>query len=78
MAETSELSAEQREELQRLETRLKQLLREKYRQYWHAKATPGQEVPDVSRFQGEIREVFDAIRLIDKKYKIPPFHMYED
>jgi hypothetical protein len=78
MAAASEISAEQQQELDRLEGRLKELLREKYTSYWRPKATPGEDTPDVSTFQDEIKEVFDAIRLIDKKYKIPHFSMYEN
>jgi len=78
MPEESGLSREQQQEMERLEARLKDLLRDKYKRYWRAKATPGQEVPDAGQFQGEIKEVFDAIRLIDKKYKVPPFSMYRD
>jgi len=78
MAEESGLSVEKQQELEALESRLKDLLREKYKKYWHAKGSPGSEVPDVSAFQGEIKEVFDAIRLIDKKYRVPFFSMHHD
>ncbi len=78
MADESGLSAEQQQEMQRLEARLKELLREKYKAYWRPKGAPGEEVPDVAAFQGEIKEVFDALRLIDKKYKLPAFSMYEN
>ncbi len=78
MAAVTEISAAQQQELDRLEGRLTELLREKYTRYWHPKATPSEEAPDVAAFQGEIKEVFDAIRLIDKKYKIPKFSMYEN
>jgi len=77
MAEAKGLDAEQRQELARLEARLKDLLRRKFKDYWHPKATPGRDVPDVAGFQGEIKEVFDSIRSIDKKYKIPYFPLHE-
>ena len=78
MPEESGPSPEQRLELEQLEERLLRLLREKYRRYWRAKATPGVQAPDPSEFQGEIKEVFDAIRTLDKKYKIPAISMYAD
>ncbi len=78
MADETSASNDQQQEFERLEAKLKDLLRDKYKAYWHAKGTPGEDVPDVATFQGEIKEVFDAIRLIDKKYKLPAFSMYEN
>jgi hypothetical protein len=77
MADETGSNNDQQQEVERLEARLKELLREKYKAYWHAKGTPGEDVPDVTTFQGEIKEVFDALRLIDKKYKLPTFSMHE-
>ncbi len=77
MVDETSAEVDQQQEMERLEARLIELLREKYKAYWHAKGTPGEDVPDLASFQGEIKEVFDALRLIDKKYKLPAFSMYE-
>ncbi len=64
-----------------LETRLHALLREKYRSHWRRK--DGQplapaEQERLAELQVRIREAFDEIRMIDRKYKIPPLRMHED
>ena len=64
-----------------LEARLHALLREKYHRHWRSKdgraRTPAEQ-ERLAEIQVRIREAFDEIRLIDRKYKIPPLRMHED
>ena len=80
MPETAENAAE----LQTLDLELKDLIRRKYKQHWHrcvgrANSEPegGLGEDDYAALKTEIRAVFDKIRLIDKKYKLPTLSMYE-
>ncbi len=62
-----------------LEARLHELLRKKYHEHWRGK--DGGELDEAGKerltgLQAEIRETFDAIRLIDRKYKIPSLDMH--
>ena len=69
------------EGLAALEAELVGLLREKYRLHWRAReegdASEASESGRLAELQDEIRAVFDRIRLIDKKYKIPPVSMFD-
>lgn len=62
-----------------LDTRLRELVRQKYREHWRSKDGMAPETAELSRYnalQGEIKTLFDEIRLIDKKYKLPIFGMH--
>jgi hypothetical protein len=64
-----------------LEAQLQALLREKYRVHWRrkdGKPIAADEQERLAALQAKIKEVFDAIRLIDRKYKIPPQRLRED
>lgn len=64
-----------------LETRLHELLRSKYHEHWRHKDGGPRNAESQARLaevQEEIRRTFDAIRLIDKKYKIPSLDMHPD
>jgi len=63
-----------------LEAQLHALLREKYHEHWRPK--DGQPLNEeakqrLSEIQTRLREAFDEIRLIDRKYKIPPLRMFD-
>ena len=66
-----------------LEAQLFSLLRTKYRVHWREKNSAGGGSPSQEKqaelkvLREEIKSVFDRIRLIDKKYKIPPLRMFE-
>ena len=64
-----------------LESRLIALLRRKYQIYWRRKegaaAPVDGGIEELQRLQEEIKSVFDEIRLIDRKYIVPPFRMFE-
>ncbi|MCB1161172.1 MAG: hypothetical protein R3C71_03565 [Candidatus Krumholzibacteriia bacterium] len=63
-----------------LEARLHALLREKYHEHWRQKdGKPLDEAAArrLQEIQTRLREAFDEIRLIDRKYKIPPLKMHE-
>ena len=68
-------------QLKALEGRLIALLRRKYQIYWRRKesaAAPADGgLEELHRLQDEIKSVFDEIRLIDRKYVVPPFRMFE-
>jgi len=64
-----------------LEARLHALLREKYHSHWRrkdGKALAPAEQERLAETQRRIREAFDEIRMIDRKYKIPPLRMHVD
>ncbi len=63
-----------------LEAELHELLRRKYKEHWRGKAGGSVDAAGQARLQAlqeEIKRVFDAIRLLDKKYRIPTMEMRE-
>ncbi|MBM4116355.1 hypothetical protein FJ251_01205 [bacterium] len=67
--------------LAELEAELHAILREKYHQHWRrkdGKPLPLAEQERLQALQERLRAVFDAIRMIDRKYRIPPLRMHED
>ena len=67
-----------------LEQELISLLRRKYQSYWRRKgsaaapeAASGEKLAELESLQAQIKSVFDRIRLIDKKYVLPEFRMFD-
>ncbi len=83
MSETGMASDEREPTREELEAQLFSLLRTKYKVHWREKnneagGSPSQEKQaELKVLREEIKSVFDRIRLMDKKYKIPPLHMFE-
>jgi len=69
--------------LAELEARLFHLLRTKYKVHWREKNTgaegevAGEVETELAALREQIKAVFDSIRLIDRKYKIPPLRMFD-
>lgn len=77
MSETTEEQAR----LAELEAQLQALLREKYHQHWRQKDGQPLSPAEAERLAGmqeRVRALFDEIRKIDRKYKVPPLRMHEE
>ncbi len=62
-----------------LDARLRELVRRKYQEHWrHKDGRPiaQAELSKYNALQGEIKNLFDEIRLLDKKYQLPVFELH--
>ncbi len=67
-----------------LDAELKTLIRKKFEMHWHPQVGRAADAPKggldqsaLDAVMDEIKVVFDKIRLIDKKYKLPTIPMHK-